>query len=82
MIKLRKYFKGYNRIYIHGNVKLKNVTLRGSFSDPEWVSEDIVLPKPVILHRQEWCDITTGKVLAVTLNLSEIEEDGTIQTSD
>ena len=82
MIKLRKYFKGHNRMYIHGTVKGKDVTLRGTFGDPEWVSEDIVLPKPVILHRQEWCDITTGKVLAVTLNLSEIEEDGTIRTSD
>lgn len=82
MIKLRKYFKGHNRMYIHGNVKGKDVTLRGTLGDPEWVSEDIDLPKPIVLHRQEWCDITTGKVLAVTLNLSEIEEDHTIRYSD
>lgn len=79
MIKLRKYHKGHTRMYIHGTVKGKDVTLRGTFGDPEWVSEDIDLPKPVVLHRQEWCDISTGKVLAVTLNLSEIEEDGTVR---
>ena len=82
MIKLRKYFKGHKRMYIHGTVKGKEVTLRGTLDKPEWVSEDIDLPKPVILHRQEWCDIHTGEVLAVTLNLSEIEEDGTIRSSD
>lgn len=81
MIKLRKYFKGHNRMYIHGKVKGQEVTLRGTLK-PEWVSEDIVLPKPLVLHRQELCDITTGKVLGVTLNLSEIEEDGTIRQSD
>lgn len=81
MIKLRKYFKGHTRMYIHGNVKGKDVTLRGTLK-PEWVSEDIALPKPIVLHRQEWCDIYTGKVLAVTLNLSEIEEDGTVRQSD
>lgn len=81
MIKLRKYFKGHNRMYIHGKVKGQEVTLRGTLK-PEWVSEDIALPKPIVLHRQEWCDITTGKVLGVTLNLSEIEEDGTIRQSD
>ena len=82
MIKLRKYFKGHSRMYIHGNVKGKNVTLRGTLGDPEWVSEDIDLPKPVVLHRQEWYDIHTKEVLAVTLNLSEIEEDHTIRYSD
>lgn len=62
-------------MYIHGKVKNQDVTLRGTFGDPEWVSEDMDLPKPVVLHRQEWCDITTGKVLGVTVTLSEIEED-------
>lgn len=82
MIKLRKYFKGHKRMYIHGTVKGKDVTLRGTLDKPEWVSEDIDLPKPLVLHRQEWCDIHTGEVLAVTFNLSEIEEDGTVRYSD
>ena len=79
MIKLRKYHKGYTRFYIHGKVNGGDVKLQGKLDKPEWVSEDIDLPKPVVLHRQEWCDISTGKVLAVTLNLSEIEEDGTVR---
>lgn len=82
MIKLRKYYKGHTSLYIHGKVKDKDLTLRGTFGDPEWVSKDITLPKPVVLHQQEWKDVTTGNVLAVTYNLSEIEEDGTIRYSD
>ena len=69
-------------MYIHGKVKGQDVTLRGTLGDPEWVSEDIDLPKPVVLHQQEWHDIHTGEVLAVTFNMSEIEEDGTVRYSD
>lgn len=79
MIKLRKYFRGHNGIYVHGSAKDGDITIRGSFGGPEWVREDIVLPKPIVLHRQEWCDIHTGEVLSVTFNLSEIEKDGTVR---
>lgn len=82
MIKLRKYFKGHTRMYIHGKVKDQDLTLRGTLGKLEWVSEDIDLPKPLVLHRQEWCNIHNNEVIAVTLNLSEIEEDGTIRNSD
>ena len=78
MIKLRKYFNGRNRMYINRTTKVGGVALRVSSGSPEWVSEDIDLPKPVILHRQEWRDIT-GKVIAVTFNLSEIENDDTVR---
>ena len=74
MIKLRKYFKGHNSIYVHGTAKDKDVTLRGTPDRPEWLREDIVLPKPVSLYRYEW-----GDVRAVTFNLSEIEKDGTLR---
>lgn len=79
MIKLRKYFRGHNSIYVHGTAKGKDVTLYSTPDRPEWVREDIVLPKPIVLHRQEWCDIDTGEVLSVTFNLSEIEKDGTVR---
>ena len=77
MIKLRKYFRGHNGIYVHGTAKDKDVTLRGTPDRPEWIREDIVLPKPVSLYRYEWNDVHTGENLAVTFNLSEIEKDGT-----
>ena len=79
MIKLRKYFRGHNGIYVHGTAKGKDVTLRGTPGRPEWLREDIVLPKPVSLYRYEWRDIHTGENLAVTFNLSEIEKDGTLR---
>lgn len=79
MIKLRKYFRGHNSIYVHGTAKGKDVTLYSTPDRPEWLREDIVLPKPIVLHRQEWCDIDTGEVLSVTFNLSEIEKDGTVR---
>lgn len=79
MIKLRKYFRGHNSIYVHGTAKDKDVTLYSTPDRPEWLREDIVLPKPIVLHRQEWCDIDTGEVLSVTFNLSEIEKDGTVR---
>ena len=82
MIKLRKYFKGHTRMYIHGTVKGQEITFHGTLDKPEWVSEDIDLPNPVVLHRQEWYDIQTGEVLAVIFNLSEIDEDGTVRYSD
>lgn len=77
MIKLRKYFRGHNRVYVHGTAKGKDVTLRGTPDRPEWVREDIVLPKPVSLYRYEW-----GDDRAVTFNLSEIEKDGTVRYGD
>ena len=79
MIKLRKYFKGHNSIYVHGTAKGKDVTLRSMLDKPEWVSEDITLPKPVSLYRYVWTDVHNGDVLAVTFNLSEIEKDGTVR---
>ena len=82
MIKLRKYFKGHTRMYIHGKVKDQDLTLRGTLDKPEWVSEDIDLPKPVSLYRYEWNDVHTGENLAVTFNLSEIEKDGTARYGD
>lgn len=82
MIKLRKYFRGHNSIYVHGTAKGKDVTLYSTPDRPEWVREDIVLPKPLVLHRQEWYNVHTKEVMAVTLNLSEIDEDGTIRYSD
>lgn len=87
MIKLRKYFKGHNSIYVHGTVKGKDVTgkdvtLRSTPDRPEWVSEDIDLPKPVSLYRYEWSDVHNGSCLAVTFNLSEIEKDGTVRYGD
>lgn len=74
MIKLRKYFRSHNRVYVHGTEKDKDVTLRGTPDRPEWLREDIVLPKPVSLYRYEW-----GDDRAVTFNLSEIEKDGTLR---
>ena len=82
MIKLRKYFRGHKRIYVHGTVKDDEVAFRGSSSSPEWVSEDIDLPKPVSLYRYEWSNVHNGDVLAVTFNLSEIEKDGTVRYGD
>lgn len=82
MIKLRKYFKGHNSIYVHGSAKDGDITIRGSFGGPEWVSEDIDLPKPVSLYRYEWSDVHNGSCLAVTFNLSEIEKDGTVRYGD
>lgn len=69
-------------MYIHGKVKDQDLILRGTLGKPEWVSEDIDLPKPLVLHRQEWKDIHDGKILAVTFNLSEIDENGTVRQSD
>ena len=74
MIKLRKYFRSHNRVYVHGTAKGKDVTLRGTPDRPEWLREDIVLPKPVSLYRYEW-----GDDRAVTFNLSEIEKDSTLR---
>ena len=82
MIKLRKYFKGHNGIYVHGTAKGKDVTLHSTLDRPEWVSEDIDLPKPVSLYRYEWNDVHNGSCLAVTFNLSEIEKDGTVRYGD
>ena len=82
MIKLRKYFRSHNRVYVHGTAKGKDVTLRGTPDKPEWVSEDIDLPKPVSLYRYVWTDVHNGDVLAVTFNLSEIEKDGTVRYGD
>ena len=82
MIKLRKYFRGHNSIYVHVTAKGKDVTLRSMLDKPEWVSEDIVLPKPVSLYRYKWYDIHTDEDLAVTFNLSEIEKDGTVRYGD
>ena len=82
MIKLRKYFRGHNRIYVHGTAKGGGVTLSGSSGGPEWVSEDIELPKPVSLYRYEWSNVHNSTVLAVTFNLSEIEKDGTVRYGD
>ena len=82
MIKLRKYFKGHKRIYVHGTAKGDGVTISGSFGGPEWVSEDIDLPKPVSLYRYDWNDVHTGENLAITFNLSEIEKDGTVRYGD
>ena len=82
MIKLRKYFKDHSSIYVHVTVKVGKVTLCGSSSSPEWVSEDIDLPEPVSLYRYEWGDIHTGEERAVTFNLSEIEKDGTVRFGD
>ena len=82
MIKLRKYFKDHSSINVHGTAKGKDVTLRGMFDKPEWVSEDITLPKPVSLYRYVWTDVHNGDVLTVTFNLSEIEKDGTVRYGD
>ena len=82
MIKLRKYFRCHNRIYVRGTVKGKDITLRSMLDKPEWVKEDIVLPKPVSLYRYKWYDIHTNENLAVTFNLSEIEKDGTVRYGD
>ena len=82
MIKLRKYFRGHNGIYVHGTAKDDEAALRGSLGSPEWVSEDIDLPKPVSLYRYKWYDIHTDEDLAVTFNLSEIEKDGTVRYGD
>ena len=82
MIKLRKYFRGHNSIYVHVTAKVGKVTLCGSSSSPEWVSEDIDLPEPVSLYRYEWSDVHNGDVRAVTFNLSEIEKDGTVRYGD
>ena len=82
MIKLRKYFRDHNSIYVHGTAKGKDVTLRSMLDKPEWVSEDITLPKPVSLYRYVWTDVHNGDVLAVTFNLSEIEKDGTVRYGD
>ena len=79
MIKLRKYFRGHNRIYVHGTARGKDVTLHSTLDRPEWVSEDIVLPKPVSLYRYKRYDIHTDEDLAVTFNLSEIEKDDTVR---
>ena len=82
MIKLRKYFRGHNSIYVHGTAKGKDVTLHSTLDKSEWVSEDIVLPKPVSLYRYKWYNIHTNEDLAVTFNLSEIEKDGTVRYGD
>ena len=82
MIKLRKYFRGHNSIYVHGTAKGKDVTLYSTLDRPEWVSEDIDLPKPVSLYRYKWYDIHTDEDLAITFNLSEIEKDGTVRYGD
>ena len=82
MIKLRKYFRGHNSIYVHVTAKGKDVTLHSTLDRPEWVSEDIVLPEPVSLYRYEWSDVHNGDVRAVTFNLSEIEKDGTVRYGD
>lgn len=82
MIKLRKYFRGYNSIYVHGTAKDKDITLHSTLDRPEWVSEDIVLPKPVSLYRYRWYIKNTDEDLAVTFNLSEIEKDGTVRYGD
>ena len=81
MIKLRKYFRGHNGIYVHGTAKDDEAALRGSLGSPEWVSEDIDLPKPVSLYRYIWNDVFCDD-LAVTFNLSEIEKDGTVRYGD
>ena len=82
MIKLRKYVRGHNSIYVHVTAKDKDVTLRSMLDKPEWIREDIVLPKPVSLYRYKWYDIHTDEDLAVTFNLSEIEKDGTVRYGD
>ena len=63
MIKLRKYFRGYTRIYVHGTVKNRDVKLRGELNRPEWVSEDIDLLNPISLKRREWKNIHTGEYI-------------------
>ena len=75
MIKLRKYFRGYTRIFIHGTVKNRDVKLRGELNRPEWVSEDIDLLKPVSLKRSEWRNLHTGEYIGCSLILAEIEGD-------
>lgn len=65
MIKLRKYFKGYTRMYIHGTVKGKDVKLRGELNRPEWVSEDIDLLNPILLQRKEWRTYVLENTLVV-----------------
>ena len=82
MIKLRKYFRDHNSIYVHVTVNGKDVTLRSMPDKLEWVSEDIDLPEPVSLYRYEWVDVHNGDVRAVTFNLSEIEKDGTVRYGD
>lgn len=75
MIKLRKYFKGYTRIYVHGTVKDRDVKLRGELTRPEWVSQDIDLLNPVSLQRKEWRNLHTGEYIGCSLLLTEIEGD-------
>ena len=75
MIKLRKYFKGHKRFYIHGTVEGEEVKLRGNLGNSEWVSEDIDLPKPITLQRKEWRNLHTGEYIGCSLVLSEIVED-------
>ena len=82
MIKLRKYFRGYNSIYVHGTAKGKDITIHSTLDRPEWVKEDIVLPKPVSLYRYKWYIKHTDEALAVTFNLSAIEKDGTVRYGD
>lgn len=81
MIKLRKYFKGYTRIYIHGTVKDRDVKLRGELNRPEWVSQDIDLLNPISLQRKEWRNIRTGEYIGCSLLLAEIEGDKPENTS-
>lgn len=75
MIKLRKYIKGYTRIYVHGTVKGRDVNLQGKLDKPEWVSQDIDLPHPITLQRREWRNLHTGEYIGCSLILSEIEGD-------
>lgn len=75
MLKLRKYIKGYSRIYVHGTVKDRDVKLRGELTRPEWVSHDIDLTKPIALQRREWRNLHTGEYIGCSLLLTEIEED-------
>ena len=73
MLKLRKYIKGYTRIYVHGTVKDRDVNLQGKLDKPEWVSRDIDLPHPITLQRREWRNLHTGEYIGCSLILSEIE---------
>lgn len=81
MIKLRKYFRGYTRLYVHGTVKNRDVRLRGELNRPEWVSQDIDLLNPISLQRKEWRNLHTGEYIGCSLILSEIEEDKSENTS-
>ena len=75
MIKLRKYSRGYTRIFVHGTVENREVKLRGELNRPEWISEDIDLLKPVSLKRNEWKNIHTGEYIGCSLFLEEIVGD-------